>query len=74
MAIAVLPPIPSWAPFFVKEIAMVKPENQVDKQRFEERKDAAEHSGKNEEKAIKQAAGSVKQQREQEGRSKKDDR
>jgi hypothetical protein len=51
---------------------MVKPENQVDKKRFEDRKDAAERTGKNEDTAIKQAADSVKHQREDEGRSKKD--
>lgn len=51
---------------------MVKPENQVDKNRFEERKDTAERSGKNEVAATKQAASSVKRQRDDEGRSKKD--
>lgn len=51
---------------------MIKPENQVDKNRFEERKDTAERSGKNEVAATKQAASSVKRQRDDEGRSKKD--
>jgi hypothetical protein len=51
---------------------MVKPENRVDKKRFEDRKDAAERSGSDEDRAIQRAASSVKQQREDEGRSKKE--
>jgi hypothetical protein len=54
----------------VGDSVMVKPENQVDKNRFEKRKAEAERSGKTEVKAIKKAAGSVKQQREAEGRPK----
>jgi hypothetical protein len=51
---------------------MLKPENRVDKKRFEERKIDAKRAGASEERAIDKAAGSVRQQREAEGRSKKD--
>jgi hypothetical protein len=51
---------------------MLKPENQVDKKRFEKIKDAEEDCGCDEDTAIEHAAHEVKGLREREGRSKKD--
>jgi hypothetical protein len=51
---------------------MLKPENQVDKQRFEKLKDAELDRGREEETAIDVAAQQVKKLREREGRSKDD--
>jgi hypothetical protein len=52
---------------------MLKPENQVDKARFEKLKHAEEDRGREEEEAIDVAAGQVKELRGREGRSKDDD-
>ena len=49
---------------------MLRPENQVDKERFEKLKDVELERGREEEKAIDVAAGQVKELREREGRSK----
>jgi hypothetical protein len=49
---------------------MLKPENQVDKDRFEKLKDMELDHGRDEEKAIDVAAQQVKELREREGRSK----
>ncbi len=49
---------------------MLKPENQVDKVRFEKLKDAEVERGREEETAIDVAAQQVKELREREGRSK----
>ncbi len=49
---------------------MVKPENQVDKQRFEELKEGQKELGRDDERATELAAEEVKQMRRQEGRSK----
>jgi hypothetical protein len=51
---------------------MLKPENQVDKDRFEKLKDAEVDRGREEETAIDVAAQQVKELREREGRSKDD--
>jgi hypothetical protein len=51
---------------------MLKPENEVDKKRFEKIKDAEEDCGCDEDTAIEHAAHEVKGLREREGRSKKD--
>lgn len=49
---------------------MLKPENQVDKDRFEKLKGAEVERGREEETAIDVAAQQVKELREREGRSK----
>ena len=49
---------------------MLKPDNQVDKERFEKLKDTEEDHGRDEETAIDVAAGQVKELRRREGRSK----
>ncbi|HVX13652.1 MAG TPA: hypothetical protein VHC22_20885 [Pirellulales bacterium] len=49
---------------------MLKPENQVDKERFEQLKEAEVERGREEEKATEVAAGQVKELRKREGRSK----
>ena len=49
---------------------MLKPENQVDKDRFEKLKDAEVERGREEDTAIDVAAQQVKELREREGRSK----
>jgi len=49
---------------------MLKPENEVDKDRFEKLKDAEIERGRDEEKAIDVAADQVKELRRREGRSK----
>lgn len=51
---------------------MLKPENQVDKDRFDKLKDAELDRGREEETAIDVAAQQVKELREREGRSKDD--
>ena len=51
---------------------MLKPENQVDKQRFEKLKDAELERGREEEKATDIAADQVKELRRREGRSKEE--
>jgi len=51
---------------------MLKPENQVDKDRFEKLKNAEESHGRDEDQAIDVAARQVKELREREGRSKED--
>jgi hypothetical protein len=52
---------------------MLNKENQVDKQRFEKLKETQVERGRDEEKAVEVAAEEVKEMREREGRSKKDD-
>jgi hypothetical protein len=54
------------------EPTMLKPENQVDKARFEKLKDVEEDRGRDEETAIDVAAHQVKELRKREGRSKDD--
>jgi hypothetical protein len=49
---------------------MLRPENEVDKDRFEKLKDAELERGRDEEKAIDVAADQVKELRKREGRSK----
>ena len=51
---------------------MLKPENQVDKQRFEKLKDTELERGRKEEKATDIAADQVKELRRREGRSKEE--
>lgn len=51
---------------------MLKPENQVDKRRFEKIKDRELAAGQDETSAIDDAAAEVKEVRESEGRSKED--
>jgi hypothetical protein len=51
---------------------MLKPENQVDKSRFDKLKDAELDRGREEAKAVDVAAAQVKELREREGRSKAD--
>lgn len=51
---------------------MLKPENQVDKKRFERMKQTETERGRSEEKATKVAADEVKEIRKREGRSKQD--
>jgi hypothetical protein len=58
--------------FCKKENVVLKPENQVDKDRFEELKDAEVDRGREEETGIDVAAQQVKELREREGRSKDD--
>jgi hypothetical protein len=48
---------------------MLKPENQVDKERFERLKQTEEERGRNEEKAVEVAADQVKEIRKREGRN-----
>jgi hypothetical protein len=50
---------------------MLKEENKVDKQRFEEKKDEAQNCGCGEEQATQKAAREVKEERAEEGRSKR---
>jgi hypothetical protein len=52
---------------------MLKPDNQVDKDRFEKLKDTEVDHGRDEGKATEVAAGQVKELRHREGRSKEDD-
>ena len=52
---------------------MLKPENQRDKSRFENLKEAQIERGRDEEKAIDVAASEVKEMRRREGRSKDED-
>jgi hypothetical protein len=51
---------------------MLKPENQVDKQRFEKLKDTQVARGRDEDDATQVAADEVKEMRRREGRSKDD--
>ena len=48
---------------------MLKPENQVDKERFERLKQTEEERGRTEEKATEVAAEQVKEVRKREGRN-----
>jgi hypothetical protein len=50
--------------------AMLKPENQTDKKRFERLKQTEEERGRSDEKATKVAADQVKEIRKREGRDK----
>jgi hypothetical protein len=52
---------------------MLKEENRVDKQRFEEKKDEKKNCGCGEDQAIQQSAREVKEERKEEGRSKDPD-
>lgn len=52
----------------------MKPENQLDKDRFEKLKEAELDRGRAQETAIDVAAGQVKELRRREGRSKEDSR
>jgi hypothetical protein len=52
---------------------MLNKENEVDKKRFEKLKEAQVARGRDEEKAIDEAAKEVKDMRHREGRSKEDD-
>jgi hypothetical protein len=56
--------------FHTKEFAMLKPENQTDKERFEKLKEHEVARGRGEEQATKVAAKEVKQLRDQEGKNK----
>jgi hypothetical protein len=49
---------------------MLRPENEVDKDRFEKLKDAELERGRDEEKAIDVAADQVKELRKRDGRAK----
>jgi hypothetical protein len=49
---------------------MLKPENQVDKRRFERMKQTETERGRSEKKATKIAAGEVREMRKREGRGK----
>jgi hypothetical protein len=49
---------------------MLKPENRVDKDRFEKLKETEEKRGRDEEQAVDVSARQVKELREREGRSK----
>jgi hypothetical protein len=51
---------------------MLKPENRIDKERFENLKDMEQERGRDEEKAVDVAAKQVKELRKREGRSKDD--
>jgi hypothetical protein len=51
---------------------MVKPDNRVDKERFEDLKSAETKRGLDEQEAIKTAAEEVKELRREEGRAKQD--
>jgi hypothetical protein len=51
---------------------MLRPENKKDKQRFRKFKDAELERGREERRATKIAAKTVKEQRRREGRSKED--
>jgi hypothetical protein len=53
---------------------MLKPDNQVDKRRFQKIKDAQVERGREEEKATEVAASEVKELRRREGKSKDDRR
>jgi hypothetical protein len=52
---------------------MPKPENQLDKDRFEKLKETEVDHGRDEEKAIEVSAAQVKELRKREGRSKDDE-
>jgi hypothetical protein len=56
-----------------RNIPMLKEENRVDKQRFEEKKDEEQSCGCGEHQAIQQSAREVKEERKEEGRSKDPD-
>jgi len=58
----------------VLEHIMVKPANEVDKDRFEKIKTAQTDRGREEDKATEIAAEEVKELRRREGRSKKDNK